>query len=206
MLHRPLGRVVRIRGGVRLLAVVVGAKVVTVVLLIVEEQFSGKDRLHLGSDHLPGALWIWIFISKTEHYLESWWMTTVVDVLLKFHQKLLGVKQFTRLLLLQLVGLIHVRSKRPFPVNPALAQSLGVHPVRRHPQQHPSLQHIREHVRPLPVGLREGEGEQDDLRANGEPVVGTRGGRGRRGGRGGDATPFRARGGDFFNQRLAVEQ
>lgn len=79
-------------------------------------------------------------------------------------EKLLGVEQFARLLLLQLVGFIQIRSQRSFPVHAALAQALGVQPVRHHPQKHTPLQYIREHLSSLPMGLGVGERKQDDFR------------------------------------------
>lgn len=65
--------------------VVIGPEVVAVVLLIVKQQFSGKYWLHLCCDHLPGALWIWKLVSKTQHYLVSGQMSAIMDILLKLN-------------------------------------------------------------------------------------------------------------------------
>lgn len=127
------------------------------------------------------------------------------------NQELLCVEQFARLLLLQLVGFIHKRSQRSFPVNPSLAEALSVQAIRRHPQEHPLLQYAGEHVSALPLRLRVREGKKDHFCPAVKLVLLARGrgggrGRWRRGGMGGDATTFWAGGGDLLHQRLSVVQ
>lgn len=153
-----------------------------------------------------------MMVSESDQLLLQKWhllhSNILFPALLKLtNEKLLRIKQFTWLLLLQLVGLIHIRSQRSFPVNPALTEALGVHPIWRHPQQHPSLQDIGKHLGPLSVGLRVRKGKQDDFWSVVKPVVGTRRRRGGWWGSGwSNATSFWARGGHLFYQRLSVEQ
>lgn len=116
-------------------------------------------------------------------------------------EELLRVKQFARLVLLQLVGFVHTRSQRAIPVYPSLAQALRVQSISHHPQQRPSVQ--RAGVGPRPQRRRLRAREEDQLGAAVELVL-RAGGRRRAGGGRRDATSLRAAGGDLLHQRLSV--
>ncbi len=124
-------------------------------------------------------------------------------------EELLRVHQLAGLLFLQLVGFVCVRGQRALPVHAALAQALGVKPVRSQPQQHAALQHVRQLLGPAPLRLRVGEGEEHGLGPAVQTLLGARGRRGRGRSwrrRGGDPTAFRAAGGHLLHQRLTVIQ
>lgn len=118
------------------------------------------------------------------------------------YEELLGVKEFARLILLQLVGFVHIRSQWTLPVNPSLAEALGVQSITHHPEQHPSLQRMMR-VSPWPQRTCVRGREEDDLCSAVELVFCARRRR-RRAGRRGDATSFQAAGGDLLHQRLSV--
>lgn len=116
------------------------------------------------------------------------------------YEELLGVKEFARLVLLQLVGFVHVGSQRALPVYPSLAQALSVQSISRHPEQHPSVQSVR--VSSWPQRHRVRGREEDDLCPAVELVLCTR--RRRGAGRRGDAASLQAAAGGLLHQRLSV--
>lgn len=87
------------------------------------------------------------------------------------NKKLMGVKQFAWLLLLQLVGLVHIWSQRSFPVHPSLTQALGIQPISSHPQEHPFLQDVGKQLGSLPLRLGVGGWKKNDFCAAVEPVL-----------------------------------
>lgn len=124
-------------------------------------------------------------------------------------EELLCVHQLAGLLFLQLVWLVCIRCQRTFPIHSALAQPLGVQPVRCQPQQNATLQDVGQLLSPTPLGLGVWEGKEHGLCPTIEPFLWARrrrGWRGSRGRRGGDSTAFRAVGGDFLNKWLTVVQ